>query len=52
MKERLLYSDGQTVHHRSWCTLEKLCTGWNEDFTALWNEAMEDAHLREKERKV
>ena len=30
----------------------EIVPGWNEDFTALWNEAMEDAHLREQERKA
>ena len=25
----------------------EIVPGWNEDFTALWNEAMDEAHLRE-----
>ena len=26
--------------------------GWNEDFTALWNEATAEADLREKEKQA
>ena len=25
----------------------EIVPGWNEDFTALWNEAMDEANLRE-----
>ena len=25
----------------------EIAPGWNEDFTALWNEAMDEANLRE-----
>ena len=28
----------------------EIVPGWNEDFTTLWNEALDEANLREKEK--
>ena len=47
-----------TLFRRTYSTSSELVytgeivPGWNEDFVALWNEAMEDAHLREYGRKA
>ena len=43
-----------TIHRRTNSTSSdlvytgKIVSGWNEDFTALWNEAMDEANLREE----
>ena len=30
----------------------EIVPGWNEDFTALWSEALDEANLREQEKRA
>ena len=46
------FTAAHTTHPPSWCDTGEIVPGWNEDFTALWKEATEEANLREWEKQA